>query len=72
MQFQTSKKVGGQGEKVQAIKKLASFFNTARQAFCRFKPKGFDSRKAKPIYLFKTARTSKCDMARSFGYRMAQ
>ena len=47
MQFQTSKKVGGQGEKVQAIKKLASFFNTARQAFCRFKPKGFDSRKAK-------------------------
>ena len=46
MQFQTSKKVGGQGEKVQAIKKLSSFLNTAQQAICCSKPIAFDSRKA--------------------------
>ena len=31
---------------MQAINKLASFFNTVRQAIFHFKPNGFDSRKA--------------------------
>ena len=42
------KQVGLQGEKVQAIKELSSFFNAVRQAVFHFKPNGFDSRKAKP------------------------
>ena len=41
------KQVGLQGEKVQAIKELSSFFNAVRQAVFHFKPNGFDSRKAK-------------------------
>ena len=40
------KQVGLQGEKVQAIKELSSFFNTVRQSVFHFKPNGFDSRKA--------------------------
>ncbi len=31
---------------MQAIKELSNFFNTVRQAIFRFKPNGFDSRKA--------------------------
>ena len=34
---------------MQAIKELSSFFNTVRQAIFRFKPNGFDSRKANNI-----------------------
>ena len=41
------KQVGLQGEKVQAIKELSSFFNAVNQAVFHFKPNGFDSRKAK-------------------------
>ena len=45
------KQVGLQGEKVQAIKELSSFFNAVRQAVFHFKPNGFDSRKAKEHYM---------------------
>ena len=47
------KQVGLQGEKVQAIKELSSFFNAVRQAVFHFKPNGFDSRKAKKDVLKK-------------------
>ena len=43
------KQVGLQGEKVQAIKELSSFFNAVRQTVFHFKPNGFDSRKAKYV-----------------------
>ena len=36
---------------MQAINKLASFFNTVRQAIFHFKPNGFDSRKASRLCL---------------------
>ena len=43
------KQVGLQGEKVQAIKELSSFFNAVNQAVFHFKPNGFDSRKAREL-----------------------
>ena len=43
------KQVGLQGEKVQAIKELSSFFNAVNQTVFHFKPNGFDSRKAKYV-----------------------
>ncbi|MBQ4509758.1 MAG: hypothetical protein II984_03450, partial [Clostridia bacterium] len=51
-QFQMRKQVGLQGEKVQAIKELSSFFNAVRQAVFHFKPNGFGSRKANSAELF--------------------
>ena len=45
------KQVGLQGEKVQAIKELSSFFNAVNQTVFHFKPNGFDFRKAIDVRL---------------------
>ena len=37
---------------MQTIKELSSFFNTGRQSIFRFKPNGFDSRKASALFCF--------------------